>query len=115
MRAVVIKLKVAERKALAGAVDQIQAANEMMLRAGKILTDQRKDLWDLLNGMYPKVMYPKVMGVKATFNYEDFELSYFVPSTKQEEYKALKEKAIEDRDYEEAARWRDLEKKEMGK
>ena len=110
MRAVVIKLKVAERKALQGAVDQIQAANEMMLRAGKILTDQRKDLWDLLNGMYPKVM-----GVKATFNYEDYELSYFVPSTKQEEYKALKEKAIEDRDYEEAARWRDLEKKEMGK
>lgn len=108
MKAVVVKLKVKERKALDGVVSEILAANEMMTRAGKILAEQRPMLWEMLNGMYPKDK-----GAAKTFNYQNFEMSYFVPSTKQEEFKMLKEEAVTNKDFELAARYRDLERKEQ--
>ena len=110
MKAKVIVLKKNERKALAGIVNAILSANEMMERAGRILAERRPEMWDKLNGMYPKDKE-----ATRTFNYENFELSYFVPTTKQEKYKALKEKAINDKDFETAAKWRDLEKTEKDK
>ena len=108
MKAVVIALKKKERTALQGIVDEIRSANEMMLRGGSIANEQRRALWEMLNGMYPKDK-----GINRTFNYENFEMSYFVPSTKQEEFKMLKEEAVTNKDFELAARYRDLERKEQ--
>ena len=110
MKVVVIALKKKERTALQGIVDEIRSANEMMLRGGSIANEQRRALWEMLNGMYPKDK-----GINRTFDYENFEMSYFVPSTKQEKYKMLKEKAVKDRDFEKASEYRDLEKKEQEK
>ena len=108
MKAVVIKLKKKERKALEAIVNNIKAGQQMLLEGGKILDENRSNLWKEVRGMYPKL--PETRDV--SFSYEDYELRYFVPSNKAEAYRILKEEAVRNKDFEKAAKYRDLERAE---
>lgn len=106
MKAVVIALEPKERKAIQGIVDRLKEGKVMMREGADTVQREEKKLWDALNGMYPLTK-----GIDKSYEYENYEIRYFEPTTEIERIKALKEKAIKDNDWEMASAFRDQEKK----
>ncbi len=108
MKAVIISLKKEERKVLEGTVNNLNAGKAMLLEGAKLYRESEKRMWDKLNALYPQKEESD-----RSFNTEDYEIRCWVATTKQEKYKMLKEKAIIDKDFEGAAKYRVLERKEQ--
>ena len=106
MKAVIVALTVEERKAIQGIVDKIQRGKVMMEEGAAVVGKTEKELWEMLHGLYPAAK-----GIDKTFEYVNFEIRYFEPTTEIERIKQLKEKAIKDNDWEMAAKYRDTERK----
>jgi len=111
MKAVVLTLKPKECKAIEAIVTQLKAGRTMMYEGAKLLSDNERMLWDRLNMLYPSISEYK----DKKFCYENFEVTYFEPENKKEEYKLLKEKAVQNQDFELAAKYRELERNEIKK
>lgn len=109
MKPVIIKLNEEQRKGLQAIVENLRGAKSAMIEAGKVHCDYSQKLWEYLYDWFPQTK--KFNGTQdASFEFENYEIRYFVPDKKSEEFKLLKESAIKAQDWEKAAMYREQEK-----
>ncbi len=109
MKTKIIKLKPVERKALKAITDNLTSFEEMMRIGGLGHRRQTEKLWHKLNGMYPQI---KDSGTSdASYSLQCGEIKYFVEDREVAKQRGLKESAIRNKDFDNAVKHRELERK----
>jgi len=99
-----------ERKALEAIINNVKAGKKMMKDGAILANENEARLWGRLNDLHP------LENIRdKSFDFEDFEIIGFECNKEVERLKKLKEQAILDKDWEKAAEYRELERKEKEK
>lgn len=108
MKAKEIKLTAIQKKAMKPIINELKDAEHMMSEANKLHKKWHDKMWENLRAMYQEVDGYKTSEI--SFNFKKMTLTFFVENNNVSKYRKLKEDAICNREFEKAAKYRDLER-----